>query len=271
MVLADLSDIESLIAATIISVIYPQGIGQPPAIGIQTRVYRGEPLTGPLQRDLSSGVSNVSVFAVPSTARNTTRWMAAPHSVAGAATLNVSVAGRSATFTGACGLGQVAGLLIDGKPYVYRCGGSDTLVLVAATLAKDIAVQRACWANGPTIGVPNATRVVGRVVADGSTMTEWGRQTQEFRVSVWCPTPTSRDELCTLVGSRLACRAFLTLPDGTSARVRYRGTSTIDELQNAQQYRRDLIFNVEYGTTTVEASASMLFGDTYLDGAAVFG
>ena len=105
----------------------------------------------------------------------------------------------------------------------------------------------------------------GRVTADANVLTEWCRQEQRFRVSVWCSDPGSRDRVCSMIGSAFAAQSFLVLADGTAGHVRYRSTVSIDDGQDAHLYRRDLLFDVEYGTTSVQSVASMLFGDLQTD------
>jgi hypothetical protein len=113
--------------------------------------------------------------------------------------------------------------------------------------------------------------IVARVVADGAVLTEWGRQKQGFRISAWCPDPGTRDRICSLVGNALSTVNFLTLADGTGGRVRYRSTASFDDDQDARQYRRDLVYDVEYGTTFEEAAPSMLFGDLVFSGTSFYG
>jgi hypothetical protein len=53
--------------------------------------------------------------------------------------------------------------------------------------------------------------------------------------------------------------------------VRYRSTACFDDDQDAQQYRRDLVYDVEYGTTFEQAAPSMLFGDLMFSGTPFYG
>jgi len=225
---------------------------------------------GPLSNDLARGVANVSVFPVPNATHNTTRW--APHlsTAPGLPTLLVSVSGASATFSGTAGVGQVAGLLIENRPFVYRGRNGDTPALVAAMLAQSVRGVRACWYSGTTISIPGAGNLIARAVADGSSITEWSRQRQSFRISAWCPDPLVRDALCSSIGSALSSIAFLDLQDGTSGRLRFRSAASFDDDQDAQQYRRDLVYDVEYGTTVVANAPSMLFGDLIWSGTPVY-
>lgn len=269
--MADLSDVESALVAAVTNAVYPNGLDQSSVLDKPVRIYRGWPLTSPLDADLAAGVSNVSVFPLDGATRNTTRWAPLISSTAGMVTLSVSTAGASATFSGVGGEGQLAGLLVDGAPFVYRGKAGDTPALVAAVLADAVRQVRPCWLSRTTVSVPGAVKFIARVVCDGILVTEWARQEQGFRVSTWCPTPALRDTLCTAIGGVLASTAFLTLADGTSGRLRYRSTTSVDEAQDAHLYRRDLVFDVEYGTTAITNAPAMLFGDLMLSGASIYG
>ena len=269
--MADLSDVESALAASVVAALYPGGQAAASVTGKPVRVYRGWPLTGPLDLDLAAGIANVSVFSVPGATRNTTRWGEVTQTISAAPTLTVQVSGNAATFGGVGGVGQVAGLLVANQAFVYRGQLGDTPALVAAVLAENVRNSQACWLSGTTVSVPGETAITARVVADGSAMTEWGRQEQSVRISAWCPNPATRDLICSVIGRALSATSFLTLADGTSGRVRYRSTSSVDDAQDAQMYRRDLVYDVDYATSLTAIAPAMLFGDVQIAGADLYG
>ena len=269
--MADVSDVESALVASVTEALYPAGSAAPTVTGQPIRIYRGWPLSGSLEADLLRGVANVSVFAVPASSRNTTRWGVLTTTTQSVPTLTVQVSGNAATFGGQGGVTQLAGLVVAGQPFVYRGQAGDTPALVAAVLAQSVRAVRACWLSGSTVSVPGVTSILARVVSDGAAMTEWARQEQGFRVSAWCPNPGSRDLVCRTISSALAAVSFLELADGTGGRVRYRSTSSFDDRQDAQSYRRDLVYDVEYATTDLRSAPSMLFGDSQLSGVDTFG
>lgn len=271
MALADLSDVETALVGAVTDAIYPNGATLPSITGIPVRVYRGWPLMGPLANDLAGGVANISVFSMPGATHNTTRWGPRSHDTPGQVTLVVSVNGISATFSGTAGVGQVAGLLVANRPFVYRGQAGDTPAVVAASMAQAVRSERACWLSGTTVTVPGVGSIIARVVADGASVTEWGRQRQGFRISAWCPDPMTRDMLCGAICANFSATSFLNLADGTSGRLRYRSTASFDDDQDAQQYRRDLVFDVEYGTAVYASAASMLFGDLMWSGTPIYG
>ncbi len=259
--MADLSDVETALVGLIITTVYPSGTSHPSVIGTTIRAYRGWPQTSALNADLAAQSINVSVFASPGSSRNTTRWNWINHELVEAPTLTVTVADNSVSFSGTGGSGQIVGILVDNKPFTYRSRDGDTPSLIAAVLAQEISAVRTCWLSGPTVNIPNASRLIARCVRDAQTLTEWNRQEHSFRISMWCPNPSSRDRISSALSSSIAAVSFLPLADSTSGRLRYRDTVTFDDGQNAQLYRRDLLYTVEYATTSISVQPRMVFGD----------
>jgi hypothetical protein len=261
--MADLSDVETTIANLVETLIYPQGTSAPSITGALTRVYRGWPNQSGLNTDLAAGNVNITIFADARGHRLTTRYIdPSSPSAPVIPNLTVNVTGQTATFGGTAGLGQVAGLLVDNTAYVHRTQSGDTPTGIAATLAAYIRTQRIVQINGAALTIPGAGSVIGRVVADQSTQAETRRQMQIIRLSCWCPTPASRDATASAIDQGLSQSAFLTLPDGTAARLRQSGTLVFDQSQNANLYRRDLLLEVEYATTITQILPALIFGDS---------
>jgi len=268
--LADLSDVEIALVTAVSACIYPAGISEPSITGTPVRIYRGWPQPGPLAADLAQSVANISIYAVPHATHNTTRWGPVTNYTKGVITLTVRTSGNSVTFGGVGGAGQVAGVLVNNQPFAYSANAGDTPALIAAVLAQNIRLVTGCWLSGDTLTVPGVSSVIARVVANGIAATEWARQVQGFRIAAWCPSPAARDLLCSAIGGVFSAMSFLTLGDGSAGRLRYRSTQCFDDDQDAQQYRRDLIYEVEYGTSLVEAAPAMLFGDLVWAGAGTY-
>jgi hypothetical protein len=58
----------------------------------------------------------------------------------------------------------------------------------------------------------------------------------------------------------MADTSFLTLADGTAARITLAGGATLDQWENATLYRRDLLYAADYATTLTAAQPAMVFG-----------
>ena len=268
--MADLADVETTLAGLIAAALYPNGLTTASAVGVICRVYRGWPVSAALDADLAAGRVNVSVFSVPGSGRNTTRWGIEDTAVGGTPTLTVSVVGgNSAVFGGSAAAGQVAGLLVDQTTYVYRTQDGDTPVQVAAVLAQAARQDRPVWLSGPIVTLPEAGSIVARVVADGMMLQEVRRQEQLLRISLWCPTPALRDAAAAIIDVALAGQAFVSFADGSVGRSRYAGSTVIDQQENARLYRRELMYTVEYPTTLAQSAPSMLFGEVALTGTVV--
>jgi hypothetical protein len=155
----------------------------------------------------------------------------------------------------------MAGMAVNGETFVYLVQKGDTAALVAASLAAQItAAGYLAQYSNVTITLPGAASVLARVEQAQSAFRETRRQSQSFRVSCWCPTPALRDQTCTTIDTALANTNFLTLADGTAARLTLAGGSTIDQMENATLYRRDLLYAAEYATILTAAQPAMVFG-----------
>ncbi len=260
--MADLSDVENALVAAILAAA-ENGPGQFPLIGGNfVRVYRGTPPVAGLSVDRSTGLSDICVFSAPDATRNTTRWGVQSALLAIAAGLSATVSGQSATFAGSAVAGELAGLLVNDQPFVYQAQAGDSAALVAAALADLVRATEIVWVTGATLTIPAAVTLVARTAGVATVVQEWARQEQVFRLSVWSPSPGVRDMVCAALGAALAQVTFLTLADGTAARLRYDKTASFDADQVASIYQRDLLYAVEYATTVTTQSPVMLFGDS---------
>lgn len=259
--MADQSDVENALVDLIAAALYPEGTALPSVVGADCRVYRGWPGPAALDADLAAGRVNVTVFPAGADGRTTTRWAPAWQvGVAPRPTLQVSVSGLSATFSGSADPGQLAGLMVDGRSYVWRTQSGDTPALVAANLAAAARADAIALLSGATVTVPRAGRFGARVVTDATARVEVRRQVRGFRITCWCPSPSTRDTTAAAIDAALAPLMFLSLADGTQGRLTYDGTTVFDQSQDAALYRRDLLYSVEYATVVTQTQPAMLFG-----------
>ncbi len=175
------------------------------------------------------------------------------------------VAGPVVTFGGTASIGQIAGVRVDGRSYAYRTTATDTPSTVAANIATLARTDGTVELSYATLTFQGAGDLLARVVADASGLMEVRRQTQGFRVIFWCPSPLLRDAAAAAVDTLLATMRFITLPDGTAARLIFSGSTVFDQSQDAILYRRDLTYVIEYATTVSALQPSMLFGNLDLN------
>jgi hypothetical protein len=267
--MADESDIEVALVALASGALYPDGTTGASVPGADCRIYRGWPNAAALDGDLRSGVINITVFAGEGCGRVSTRYVEDWISSAAAPTLTAVVAGNSVVFGGTAGLGQVAGILVDGRSYAYRTQAGDTGSSVAANLGALARADYIVQLSGTTLTIPGAGDLLARVVADAPAQREIRRQLQNFRITCWCPTPAGRDAAAVAIDQALATMTFIELSDGTFGRLIYNGTTVFDQSQDALLYRRDLLYSVEYATIVTGFQPAMLFGDLQLDAATI--
>jgi hypothetical protein len=262
--MADQSDVENALVAAITATLYPNGAAEASIIrkgSVTIRVYRGWPVSAALHADLAAGIVNVSVF--PSgEPRDTTRYPTTWNvTTATTPTLTVSATQTTVTFAGTTAAGQIAGIALDGTTYIYLVQAGDTTALVAAALAAQIiAAGQIVQISGAMLTIPAAAKLFARVEQAQNAFRETRRQKQSFRVSCWCPDPILRDQVAAAIDSAMANTSFLTLADGTSARITLAGGGSFDQSENATLYRRDLVYAADYATTLTAAQPAMVFG-----------
>jgi hypothetical protein len=267
--MADQSDVENALVALVADALYPSGSGSPSLPGPDCRIYRGWPNSAALNTDLAAGIINVTVFPQGEPGRNTTRYWQQWQGSPGQPTVTVTVSGVSVTIGGTVNPGQLVGILVNSSSYVYATLTGDTPETVAANLAT---AARADWIvnlSGATLTITGASGLLARVVANASVMQEVRRQEQRFRITCWCPTPTSRDISASAIDQLLVGFQFINLADGSLGRLQYHGTLVFDQSQDALLYRRDLLYDVEYPTTVVVVQPAMLFGELVLNAATI--
>ena len=269
--MADQADVETALVALVANALYPNGTSSSSAIGNLCRVYRGFPTAPSLDPDLAAGAVHVSIIA-SGTVKNMTRYPRVWQAVLPVPpTLAVTVAPQSASFSGTCALGQLAGIVVNGSIFPYAVQTSDTPPTVASNLAA--LMRTAGWLvdyTGTTVSIPGATMFSARVVNGAGALQEIKRQRQIFRVTLWCPDPASRDAAAQVIDQALAALKFIALADGTSARLIFSDTEAQDTAADATVYRRDLQYSVEYPTTLAQITPAMLFGTGSFDANAAF-
>ena len=258
--MADQSEVETALAALAAEALYPHGPEAESRPGPPCRIYRGWPNPTALDADLAMGRINVTIFAGDTSPRLTTRFTEEWLSTPALPTLLVSTSARSITFSGNADPGQVAGILIDRQPYLYRTRAGDSPALVAATLTAQIRTTQIVHLRGASLEIPDAQALKARVAIDRPSFQEIRRQLATIRITCWCPSPETRDSTATIIDTAFAAMPFIQLPDTSQARLTFAGGAVLDQSANASLYRRDLLYAVEYATTQTQLQPSMLFG-----------
>ena len=242
----------------IVQILYPGGTQVPSVTGQTIKIFRGWPSNLGLNSDLAAGTSNVTVFSDAKHARETTRYPRVWREVNRVpVTLVATVSASSVTFSGTCLVGQVTGIEVDGQSFVVSVSTGDTPRTLAGRFG---AVIPDVLVSGATVMFPSGKLVSARVVAGGTASMETRRQEQDILVGVWCPTPSARDTLAACVDAALSQVDWLQFPDFSSGLLRFRATAEIDTSENANLYRRDLTYCLEYPTTITAAVPAMLYG-----------
>ena len=256
--MADLSDVEQSMLLQIVAAIYPLGIDQPSIVNETVKIYRGWPNVLGLNNDLSASVQSVTVFSDPKRTRETTRypriWREQPRP---APSLTLTVTNDSVLITGLGASGEVAGLLIDGAAFAIATMAGDTPATLAASFA---ALIPGATATGPTISIPGANAIVARIETSGTVTLETRRQEQVVTVSTWCDKPLTRDALAAAIDLSFSSLTWVPFADGSAGLLSYLETIESDTSENANLYRRDLLYRIEYPTIISRVVPAMMFG-----------
>ncbi len=269
--MADQSDVEIAIQSIVATALYPNGTSEESAVGLTCRVYRGLPMAPVLDVNLAEGVVNVTVNASGET-KNTTRYPRIWQSTFDIPNrLSVTLTDQTLSFSGACDLGQLVGIGVNGAVYAYAVQAHDTPATVASNMAAML--RTAGWITeytGTSITLPQAYMLSGRVVVGAGALQEIKRQEQMFEISLWCPDPASRDAVAPVIDQALALRPFIALSDGSNARLVFVSSHSSDANDNATLYKRCLIYSAEYPTTIAQMTPAMLFGVCHVSADAEF-
>ncbi|MDR6381828.1 hypothetical protein [Paraburkholderia caribensis] len=276
--MADVQDVLDTVAAQIAGFVYPNGTGNPSVSGKDINVFPGWPLPEQIDGDMPQGIADVSVYATP-TERNTTRYRPKQKVM--------SIAAAAITLTASTGRLTVGGnmpspftphnvaAIVGGNAFIYPVQPTDTLTSVATGLANLIAAKYPGTTNsGPVITLPaGVSASAARVGTTGTVTTEWERQAQIFQITVWAPDPATRKTIGAAIKGALAQIAFITMPDGYGARIRYHRNVLSDEAEKVRVYRRDLYYEIEYATTATKQVATVVATEVEVetqDGAPIF-
>jgi hypothetical protein len=273
---ASITDVENALVALISGVLYP---GAPPSIlGYPVDIYAGWPDPATLDADMvetSPGIptkAHVSVYPLPGE-RNTTRYPTTR--TAGPlpdATYTLTASGQMVTVGGAAPgtyFVQNLAIFVNGTPYVYQATAAQTAAQIAAGLqALIVSGVSGTTVSGAVITLPATARIGAlRIGVTAEVTREVRRQEKQVQISAWSSNPTSRAAIIDTFDPIFADTPFLTLADGSSARLTYHGSREDDFTQTQRVYRRSLIYLVEYPTTRTEVATEIVAMTTNLDDA----
>lgn len=278
--MADLSDVSAALRALCSAALYPpasypSGPAGNSLAGLPVLIQSGWPDPNSLQTQIAAKAAQVTVYP-QAMEKNVTRYqqvweqtgpLQAPTFTLAQAGQVVTVAGVQPTPTF---YGQNFAIFANGKPYIYRCISSDTPSTIAAALAALIEADiPSVTVSGPAITFPSTGGRIGalRVGTQAPVAMELKRQERYFLLIVWAPTTASRDQIASYIDVAIPMNKFLTLADGSEARLIYKGSPYSDFDQKQGIYRRDFSVSVEYATFATDIGPEVIAveSDTYIN------
>jgi hypothetical protein len=249
--MATIRQIQNKLCELIDEVVYPNGHAQPSITGTLVKISPGWPISEQLDIDLLAGNSQITVFPVGASDKNTSRFPVQYQDVSiNLATIFINIAGNTITLTGTTDTPQVVLIILNGETYYYAVQAGDTIDDVATGLAS-VLPSATSLLNVITISGEVLT-LTGRISTQGTSVKEIKRQTKLFYVSVWTPNPATRDELADAVDVLLGDIRRIRFLDDTECNIKYVKANEQDQFEKMILYRRDLIYSIEYGTNVFE-------------------
>jgi len=246
--MASIREVETAIANLIDSTVYPSGHLSPSITGTLVKIGIGYPISVQLDIDLAAGNSQVSVFPVGKSDKNSTRFQTVwKETSINSATLTVTVVGNQITIGGVVSVPQAILISLNYTNYGYQFLIADTTATIAAALA---ALIPGATVSGSTITLTGAVLSLrASVVVDGNLTKEVKRQDKVFVVSVFSPTPDDREVLGDAIDVLFADNYRIDFPDTFGGLIIYKAVHEMDVGEKNIIYQRDLFYSVEYPTT----------------------
>jgi hypothetical protein len=258
--MAKLIDVQNALVSISAQVIYPNGTSQPSSFGMPCRIYAGWPVASQLDTDLTAGTCHVTVYPLP-TERNTSRYPRDWQTVSiNNPTIAAVISGLTITLSGTISTPQNVGAIVNGLAFIYPVQLGDSLNNVATGLATLInAAVAGTTSTGAVITFPAGSKIkAARTGAQGTSIRELKRQERAFQITVWANTPQNRDSVSDAIDVALSSLTFVSMPDGSAARITYKNSPQTDAFEKAKLYRRDFIYSIEYATTQTETDTAIL-------------
>jgi hypothetical protein len=251
--LADLSDVMSKIADLATTACYPNGTSSASVTTRPIYVMQGWPKPQDMDQAMASNCALVNIYAIQGSTSKAPQIFEKPQIIVPAVTgLSASIddaTGTIVTLSGTPQTGEYVTAVIDRRAYSYSQAPSDTAANFATALATLIGADYpSTRVDGTSFTVPGSQSIVIRIAAPTTLGRTIHRQTQQIRIVVWTNNPPDRDTVAAAIDVLLKQNLTISFADTSQAIVNYFGTYLNDNMQNASEYRRDLIFTVTYAT-----------------------
>ena len=268
--MADLGDVADTLVNLASAAIYPNGVAAGSPLGVNARIYRGNPSAKALDNDLQAGFSqadgrwtlatpaarirHVSVNGRPGVGRVLKPYVfaspAAP--VIPPSAISVAIAGNTVTIAGAIAQGQGVAVSVGGAMVGTAAGPADTLASLAARLASLISATTPATAAGAVITIPAAaaptTALQANTFVQVTTSHEVARQVAGFEVTIRTPGRDLRDAVSRCLTPVFGGMTRLALPDGSQGLLNIALPVELDDDKPEKEllFVRKLFYAVEF-------------------------
>jgi hypothetical protein len=254
--MSDLTDVQDVLVSVMAGIAYPNGTANPSVVGAPVRIYPGWPIPLELDADLAAGICHISVYPRPEESNSTRYSRDWQEASVQTPTLTLTVSGQTVTVGGTIPPPTNPHNLVvfvNGTPFVYSALPSDTLSSIASALASLAGAS----SSGAVITFAPSARLSVRIGVTGTAMQEVRRQERLIQIGIWADSPAHRASIAKPIDLALAAQTFLTMPDSSAARLRYKSSPVTDVYEKSRIFRRDLMYEVEYGTFETETASQL--------------
>lgn len=256
--MADLSDVENAIISLVNQTVYPNGTAQASAIGIPCRIARGWPEPVQIDTDMAAKKAFISVYPLQ-IEQNVSRFARTWQQLSlPSITLTAAVSDKSVTFSGTVTPPLNVAVVVSGAAYIYAAQTTDTPVSIATALASMIG--QSASSNGAVLTIPSALSLASQIGGVGTQIRETKRQKRRIQITLWCPSPSSRDAAASLIDQAMSAVDWLSFPDGSRGRLIYCLSNIDDGDQKVAVWRRTIVYSVEYPTVQTRMVPQIVMG-----------
>lgn len=254
--MADLSDVLETLATNVSELVYPNGTSNPSIAGVNVVIAPGWPIRNILDTTLLAGNAMISIFPEESETIGPIFERIEQGNTLAPKTIFADVLNDTITITGTISVPQIILTIVNGQPFAYQLDISDTLHSIAASIA---ALLPSAVAVGNVITVSSFYKLETRISTVYSSSLDLGRQKRSIMISCWCPNASIRKILGSALVVYFKQIYRFVLPDNFWANNFYKHTREIDFLEKQDVYRRDVIINVLYATTSTVDNLQYIF------------
>lgn len=254
--MADLTQVLNTLADQVTNSVYPNGTSNPSIVGVEVTIKPGWPVRQKLDEILIAGNAMISIFPEQKETVGPIFERFWQENTQLPATITAVVLNDTITIGGTVTTPQAIVTIVNGTGYGYPLAADDTIDTIATNIA---ALLPNAVAAGNVITVSDFYSLETQISQAFTSSIDLGRMKRSFMISCWCPTVNIRMVLGNAITVYFKTNYRMQLPDNYWSNVFYQQTREIDALEKQNVFRRDIIIQVLYATTSTETDLTFVW------------